>query len=71
MVKMKIKLKPEPELGDIRIVSKFLWFPKYINREWRWLEKASYKQIYRKVWVALYDATSAFFIEWCDEEWVD
>lgn len=31
-------------VGDSRIVTKFLFFPKKINREWRWLERASILQ---------------------------
>lgn len=30
---MRIKLKPDPKSGDIRIKRKFLFFPKKINNE--------------------------------------
>lgn len=30
--------------GDIRFIITFLWFPKCINREFRWLELACIKQ---------------------------
>ena len=62
---MRIKLKPEPKVGDIRIVSKFLWFPKCINRECRWLEKVSYKQKYKRCGVL--NPTHY----WDNIEWVD
>ena len=33
--------KPEPEKGDKKVVTKFLWFPVCINHDCRWLEKAT------------------------------
>lgn len=35
-----------PKTDETREATKFLWFPKEINREIRWLEKATYKQVY-------------------------
>jgi len=37
---------PKPESFDRRTITKFLYFPKCINNEWRWLETASLVQIY-------------------------
>lgn len=48
----------KPKLGDGRIVKGFLWFPKEINNEVRWLEKAEWKQVY-------------FLGYWNDREWLD
>ncbi|UUV46802.1 hypothetical protein [Bacillus phage vB_BanS-Thrax4] len=31
-------------VGDTRYITKFLLFPKKINREWRWLERATILQ---------------------------
>ena len=31
-------------LGEVRIIRKFLFFPKCINGVYRWLEYATYKQ---------------------------
>ena len=31
-------------IGDIRVCSKFLWFPKCIDNEWRWLEFTVWKE---------------------------
>ena len=39
---MKWIAKKEVAVGDIRLKSKFLLFPKNINDEVRWLEKATY-----------------------------
>ena len=41
---MKWKCKLEPEIGDTRILIKFLIFPKCVDGEWRWLETASILQ---------------------------
>jgi hypothetical protein len=55
--------------GDTRVVSKFLFFPKRIDREWRWLEKASYRQICVKVMNhGSYDYR--YHKEWADKEWI-
>jgi hypothetical protein len=36
-----------PEPGTIRhIFDRFLWFPKKIGREFRWMEKASWSETY-------------------------
>lgn len=35
-----------PKLGDTRRFSRFLWFPKTIGRETRWLERAEWEELY-------------------------
>lgn len=40
---MRLKLK-EVDNRATRIVSRFLWFPKLIDREWRWLERATWEE---------------------------
>ena len=47
---MRWNEKPKPQWLDIRIKEHFLFFPKKINKEWRWLEKAKYKQCYEEWW---------------------
>lgn len=47
---MRWKTKSEPQFLDTRIKEHFLFFPKKIDNEWRWLEKAKYKQCYEKWW---------------------
>lgn len=32
--------KNQPSIGEIRFKRKFLYFPKYLNNEYRWLEYA-------------------------------
>lgn len=45
-----------------RIVTKFLWLPKTIDGEMRWLERATYRRAY------LY---THYDWKWFDDEWVD
>lgn len=45
------KKEPRPNVGDTKLITKFLWFPKIKfndngEEELRWLEKASYKICY-------------------------
>jgi len=43
---MRWKAKLPEILGQSRIIKRFLFLPKCINYEWRWLEIASIKQMY-------------------------
>lgn len=62
---MKWKTKSEPQFLDTRIKEHFLFFPKKIDNEWRWLEKAKYKQCYEKWW------DDGCCEGWIDKEWID
>ncbi len=35
-----------PEYGSLRVRNAFLWLPKKIDGEWRWLEWAEWKEMY-------------------------
>lgn len=48
----------EPELGDMRWRSGFLFFPRRIKTITRWLEFATYEQIYDN------------YNGWVDTEWI-
>ena len=50
-------------INSERVIEKFLIFPKSINGEIRWLEKAKYKQSYTQVGLTDY--------KWIDLWWVD
>lgn len=53
--------------GEIRIVSKFLWFKKVIGKEIRWFEHVRIKQKFMG-----YYTCYVFLLEnWVDIEWVD
>jgi hypothetical protein len=43
---MKAFVAPCPEVGDVRIVRKFLLFPRRFKRDWRWLEFADIKEVF-------------------------
>lgn len=36
--------KPLPDLGTLRVRVGFLWLPKKLNGEWRWLEYAAWSE---------------------------
>lgn len=44
---MRFKHTPYPVKGDRRTVKKFIWFPKTIDLETRWLEKAQWCEEFR------------------------
>ncbi len=46
----KPKDTPLPKDGDRRRVTRFLWWPKKLQKEWRWLEAAVIEQRYEEVW---------------------
>jgi len=46
--------------GTERILERFLWFPKRINEECRWLEKAKWVESSQRMW----DIT-------CGHEWIE
>ena len=59
------KSKTIPKEGDKRIVRVFLFFPRKLEGEWRWLEMATIEQMY--VETILYD----YGMPHPDGRWVD
>lgn len=58
---MRWKKQPEPQHNEKRIKRGFLFFPKRINLEWRWLEIAEWNESY-------YDSHTRWFAySWKDE----
>lgn len=55
---MRLYMKPDPHIGQIRKKSKYLIFPKKIGTQLRWLEKATWEEKYgygkldNKRWIA-------------------
>lgn len=47
---MKIKHKYPPQIDEIRIRTGFLWFPKTLEFQTRWLEVASWEEEYNWVY---------------------
>lgn len=46
---MRFYKKPDPSVGDSRIITKFLLFPITIGLETRWLEKATYLEVSKRI----------------------
>lgn len=60
------------EIGDTRFKHKFLWWPKTINGQGRWLEFAAYKQTYTEYKVYIPDSRIPYdSARWIDIEWTD
>ncbi len=55
---------------EVRVVRKFLWLPKCINEEWRWLESATIKQMVCSVDVGGSMQWGYTKHKWLDMEWV-
>jgi hypothetical protein len=54
---MKVKFAHN---GDIRTRTKFLFIPKTVNKELRWLEHATWQEFY-----------SDYYSRWIGERWID
>ena len=58
VIKMRIQRKKRPRLGERRVITKFLIWPRTINNETRFLEKAYIVQVFG-------------LGGWIDKEWRD
>lgn len=67
---MRWKTNVTPKVGDTRVVTKFLWWPKTIDAVTRWMETASYKQEYQSYSLPSEDYPVSR-IGWIDMEWTD
>lgn len=65
------------KLGGKRVITKFLWLPKVINDEVRWLEWASLQQEVVSLRTAFYfdngkrEYVTQYKYKWVDRKWVD
>lgn len=65
---MRCKIVDNRKEGQQRIISKYLYFPKRIGDERRWLERHKIKQTLHY----MFDVTcGATWWEWRDSEWVE
>lgn len=56
--------------GDNRVKTRFLWFPKCIHGEKRWLERAAWREIYvRETFDDLFG--DAYRLQWLPTKWID
>ena len=59
------------ELGDIKIIWKFLLIPRCLNHEWRWLEYAYIKCKYSRYKKYSYPGTYNIKKGWLAFKWID
>lgn len=45
---MKYKLKAAPKIGELRNKSGFLFFPKMLGGEFRWLQRTDWQEVYHR-----------------------
>lgn len=69
---MRWTLKAGKKEGDTRTVSRFLWFPKCIDREIRWLEWATIQQtVMVRTSLAPNSPIGCTYLAWVDSCWVN
>ena len=62
-----LKTKKEKQIGDTKVVSRFLLFPKCIDNEIRWLERA---KIVKKLGTKIGCDGHGKYWNWYDYGWV-
>lgn len=69
---MKTLLAPlvEPKLGDLRCRCEFLWLPRLIDSEWRWLEMAIWEEVFYYPWSKLTNS-ERFWYHNSERDWRD
>lgn len=61
---MRYKHKRAPNENVTRKITKFLFWPKTINSETRWLEVSTYIEKYKKIfWI------HGFYLKWVSIQW--
>jgi len=64
--------KPSIEVGDRRERNRFLWFPKSISGETRWLEHGQWIEVYSDVDVAIFKVGTTVInptVEYATTKW--
>jgi hypothetical protein len=67
---MKKKLK-DLEVGMTQCKSRFLFLPKTIGDEWRWLERAEWKEVLVETAKFLDIGVTVSVLEWIPVEWLN
>lgn len=63
--------KLRDDRGKTRVITKFLWFPKILENQFRWLEKAKIIQIVCKVDIGQSEQWGKYRYKWLDIAWDD
>jgi hypothetical protein len=66
---MRWKTKQSPNIGDTRVVKRFLLFPKEIDGEYRWLEVSRIEQRYERDYISV-GLGMGSYCRWQDSAWV-
>ena len=73
-MKISTAQKVSPREGDTRTRTGFLWLPKKLDGEWRWLERATWKQVRMRLHTLTPDgcgySPGQTRLEWVSTEWV-
>lgn len=72
-MRLQINRGRQPQEGETRICKAYLWLPKRIGDEWRWLETATWRQEYRALHVLVPERNclnSWTTLHWVDTEWI-
>ena len=62
--------QPELQVGQIKYVTKFLFWPKTINEETRWLEIATIKYVVINKPI-IYRSETRYELRWKEAQWED
>lgn len=62
-MRWKVQIYKEPCIGDTKIINKFLFFPKCINGQCRWLENVRFMKKY------INDSNN--YMNWVGSKWLN
>ena len=75
VMRLNINATPKRKEGATRIKSRFLFLPKEIKGELRWLEKAKWEEeIMRREYFSKYPGphnNACYYLEWHPKKWID
>lgn len=73
-MRLTTQQKQQPKEGDTRTKDGFLWLPKKLGNEWRWLEYAKWKQRCMKLTSLVPEggiySPGQYHLSWVSTEWV-
>ena len=70
VMRLNINATPKIKEGETRIKSGFLFLPKEINYEWRWLEKAKWEETVIKTGNVARYSPCPYMLIWAATQWL-
>ena len=61
--------KDRPQVGQFRVVVRYLWLPKRLDGEWRWLGFECIAQQFQRYWSHPPEMPSMQVVGWRDVGW--